>query len=152
MWLACYTQEEIADAVGCHPTDKVLRVSGNLEDLPKNQQSLATHATDFDMWLACHTQEEIAEAVGVPVGTIGREILQFGKVADLKKSEQSLATHATDFEPKRSRKNLAYPVLHAGRDCGGGGCGEKHSSERCCPIRQTCQSGQTRAIPRRGGI
>ena len=46
MWLACHTQEEIAEAVGLNPTDKALRVSGNLEDLPKNQKSAAEHATD----------------------------------------------------------------------------------------------------------
>ena len=48
MWMACHTQEQIAEAVGLHPTDKALRVSGNLADLPKNQKAAADHATDFD--------------------------------------------------------------------------------------------------------
>ncbi len=46
--LACNTQQEIADAVGVDPTDKILRVSGNAEELPNNQKSAADHATDFD--------------------------------------------------------------------------------------------------------
>lgn len=48
LWLACWTQEEIAADVGCDPTDKALRVSGNSEDLPKNQKAASDHATDFD--------------------------------------------------------------------------------------------------------
>ena len=47
MWLACYTQEEIANAVGLNPTDKAVRISGNLEDLPNYQKSAAEHAIDF---------------------------------------------------------------------------------------------------------
>ena len=41
------TQQEIADVVGSGSTDKILRVSGNLEDLPKNQKAAAEHATGF---------------------------------------------------------------------------------------------------------
>ncbi len=41
LWMRCYTQQEIADAVGCDPTDKILRVSGNTENLPKNQKASA---------------------------------------------------------------------------------------------------------------
>jgi len=29
MWMACYTQEEIAKKVGLNITDKALRISGN---------------------------------------------------------------------------------------------------------------------------
>jgi len=43
-----YTQEEIAEAVGCDTTDKALRVSGNLAVLPNYQKSSAVHAIDFD--------------------------------------------------------------------------------------------------------
>lgn len=49
MWLACYTQEEIAEAVGLNTTDKSLRVSGNSAELPKNQKAAADHLTDFDV-------------------------------------------------------------------------------------------------------
>lgn len=49
LWMQCWTQEQIAEAVGLHPTDKALRISGNLEDLPKNQKAAAEHATDFEV-------------------------------------------------------------------------------------------------------
>lgn len=49
LWMQCWTQEEIAAEVGLHAQDNALRVSGNLADLPKNQKSLAEHATDFDV-------------------------------------------------------------------------------------------------------
>ena len=48
MWMACHTQEEIAEAEDLNPTDKVLRISGNLADLPKNQKAAAEHVTDFE--------------------------------------------------------------------------------------------------------
>ena len=48
LWLACYTQEEIAKSVGVDTTDKILRVSGNLADLPNNQKPQAEHLTDFE--------------------------------------------------------------------------------------------------------
>jgi hypothetical protein len=34
-------QQEIADAVGVNPTDKCLRLSGNLDTCPKNQKLAA---------------------------------------------------------------------------------------------------------------
>jgi len=36
-----HTQQEIADAVGVNPTDKCLRLSGNLDTCPKNQKLAA---------------------------------------------------------------------------------------------------------------
>lgn len=48
MWLACFTQEQIAEAVGVHPEDKAVRVSGNLADLPSYQKAAAEHATEFE--------------------------------------------------------------------------------------------------------
>jgi hypothetical protein len=48
LWLACWTQQEIADELGLDATDKAVRVSGNVADLPKNQKAAADHATDFD--------------------------------------------------------------------------------------------------------
>ncbi len=86
MWLACYTQEEIAEAVGVDQ-DTVSAETGLLRNpasLPKSVQLLATYA-DADwtpplwqpaqlreqrrdtiraMWLASYTDEEIALAVG----------------------------------------------------------------------------------------
>ena len=58
MWLACHTQEEIAEAVGMDPTDRQLRISGNLEELPNNQKLTATYSDAdwqppiYDIWLA----------------------------------------------------------------------------------------------------
>jgi len=71
---------------------------GNLAKTNQSAQSLATHATDFDLWLACYTQEEIAEAVGCSQSEVDRHFTQNGTFANLGKSDQSLATHATDFD------------------------------------------------------
>ena len=49
LWMACNTQGEIAEAVGLNPTDKALRVSGNMVELPKNQKPAAEHLTDFEL-------------------------------------------------------------------------------------------------------
>lgn len=76
-------------------------VSDNSAELPKNLQSLATHATDFDLWLACYTQEEIAEAVGCDKAQVNRICCETADLPKCNKSAQSLATHATDFEPQR---------------------------------------------------
>jgi len=47
LWMACYTQEEIAAGVGCdrHDVDNLLRKSADLPDYAKPS---ASHATDFD--------------------------------------------------------------------------------------------------------
>ncbi len=70
-----------------------------LPKLNKPAQSLAAHATDFDLWLACHTQQEIAEAVGMTQRGIDVILEETAKLPKLLKSAQSLATHATDFDP-----------------------------------------------------
>jgi transcriptional regulator with XRE-family HTH domain len=50
MWMACYTQEEIAKAVGLDSGDKSLRLSGKLENFPNNQIIRAKHMEDgFDI-------------------------------------------------------------------------------------------------------
>lgn len=48
LWLACWTNEEIADEVGVHK-DTVNEVCRNLADLPKSDKAHAEHATDFDL-------------------------------------------------------------------------------------------------------
>lgn len=50
MWLACHTQEEIAEEVGC-PQQKVADQVGNFTEigrLAESGKSLALHATDFE--------------------------------------------------------------------------------------------------------
>jgi hypothetical protein len=48
MWLACYTQQEIADATGwSQPTVKSFIENGSVADLDKTDQLSAEHATDF---------------------------------------------------------------------------------------------------------
>ena len=47
MYLSGHTQQEIADAVGVNPTDKCLRLSGNLDACPKNQKLAALFEDDF---------------------------------------------------------------------------------------------------------
>jgi hypothetical protein len=70
--LACWTQEEIAEEVGCDKTDKALRVSGNPADLPENQKPSAHHATDFDppIYNVWKQQKRVAEVLGVAQNTI----------------------------------------------------------------------------------
>lgn len=48
LWLACCTQEEIAEAVGCsvQPVKEV--ISDFSANLPENLKATASHATDFD--------------------------------------------------------------------------------------------------------
>jgi len=50
MWLACHTQQEIAEAVGVERSTLANDVVqfGKLANLDKSAQSLATHATDFE--------------------------------------------------------------------------------------------------------
>lgn len=47
LYLACYSQQEIAEIVGLSETDKSLRVSGKMEDLPNNQKLLANFQEDY---------------------------------------------------------------------------------------------------------
>lgn len=49
LWLACHTQQEIAEAVGVHPTDKCLRISGHEYLKTENQKAAAQHATGFEV-------------------------------------------------------------------------------------------------------
>ncbi|MEW6417620.1 MAG: hypothetical protein AB1480_05810 [Nitrospirota bacterium] len=48
LWMACYTQEEIAGIIGCHQTvvGDVLR---EMADLPESLKPAASHLTDFDI-------------------------------------------------------------------------------------------------------
>lgn len=50
LWLACHTQQEIADAVGCPRKTIDDQIASFGETVPRNQsaKSLAEHATDFD--------------------------------------------------------------------------------------------------------
>jgi hypothetical protein len=49
MWLACYTQQEITDAIGIprKTVDDTFGESGEIAKLAKTDQSAAEHATDF---------------------------------------------------------------------------------------------------------
>lgn len=49
MWLACYTQQEIAEAIGIprKTVDDTFGESGEIAKLAKTDQSAAEHATDF---------------------------------------------------------------------------------------------------------
>ena len=47
-WLACYTQEEIAEREGCSVQVVKDAISDYSEGLPKNLQPSADHLTDFD--------------------------------------------------------------------------------------------------------
>ncbi len=46
MWMACFTQQDIANQVGCDK-DTVSEVCRKMADLPKSDKSAAEHATDF---------------------------------------------------------------------------------------------------------
>jgi transcriptional regulator with XRE-family HTH domain len=45
--MACYTQEEIAEVVGCHK-DTVSEICRKMAELPKSGKPAAEHLTDFD--------------------------------------------------------------------------------------------------------
>jgi transcriptional regulator with XRE-family HTH domain len=108
--IACYTQEEIGEAVGLFQQDVAKAVEAQkMEDLPKSVKLLATY-TDAE-WkpplyqpprarrreLACYTQEEIGEAVGL--SDDAKETRVSGKTEDLPKDRKLLATY-TDAEWK----------------------------------------------------
>lgn len=65
MWLACYTQEEIAKAVGIHSEDKTLRLSGK-EDIWQKYQIFATYQDPkwkpplFDIWRSNKKSNDIS--------------------------------------------------------------------------------------------
>jgi hypothetical protein len=85
MWLACYTQEEIGEAVGCSQDTValVLRGMASLPEFVKSDQASASHAVDFDIplynvwkrrarWERCSTTFAV-----VPPGTcFGPECLR----------------------------------------------------------------------------
>jgi hypothetical protein len=50
MWMACYTQEEIAERESVDPKTvrEVLGEMADLPKLPKSDRALAEHAVDFD--------------------------------------------------------------------------------------------------------
>ena len=49
LWLACYTQQEIADAVGCSKGEANNMICSQTEELPKMNKPAAEHLTDFDV-------------------------------------------------------------------------------------------------------
>ena len=74
LWLACFTQEEIAAEVGCdrHNVDNLLRKSA---DVPKTQNPAALHQADFDVPLynVWKQQDSIVVAPGVRWRVAGAE-------------------------------------------------------------------------------
>ena len=119
MCLACYTQDEIAAAVGCthQAVDAVLQKTA---DLPEIAKPAANHLTDFDiplynvardkkiadMWLACYTQDEIAAAVGGSVQVI-KDVVS-DKTAELPEYLKPAANHLTDSIPVHVFFEISY--------------------------------------------
>lgn len=98
MWLACHTQEKIADAVGLEQRS-VGQVLEKSAELPESLKPAASHAVDFKMWLACHTQQEIAEAVSASQQTVVNVLKGFTNFGNLAESGKAAASHAVDFDP-----------------------------------------------------
>jgi len=48
LWMACYTQDEIAERCDCHK-DTVSEICRKMADLPKSDKPAADHLTDFDV-------------------------------------------------------------------------------------------------------
>jgi hypothetical protein len=48
LWLACWTQEEIAESVGVHK-DTADEICRKLANLPKSDKAAGEHATDFEV-------------------------------------------------------------------------------------------------------
>jgi hypothetical protein len=104
LWLACYTQQEIADAVGI-PQQTVassFTEFGDIAKLGKTQQADANHATDFDLpiyifdlWLACHSTDEIADLCGCGKADVSGVCSKSAELPNLNKLDQANANHAT---------------------------------------------------------
>jgi len=89
MWLACYTQQEIADAVGVDETDKSLRVSGNLEALPKYQKLAALHDDAdwtpplYDIWNVDRNNNSTTHFGNTPVEFVDNLLYLYTKPFDI---------------------------------------------------------------------
>jgi hypothetical protein len=68
MWMACYTQEEIAERedIGQKTVDDVLKDISGFGNLAKSAKPFGSHATDFDppIYNIWKQQEKIAGKVG----------------------------------------------------------------------------------------
>jgi hypothetical protein len=66
MWLACYTQEEIAEAVGTgeEAVRLITQKSADLPELGKSEQALASHAADFEPMFYNIWKQQTVDAFG----------------------------------------------------------------------------------------
>lgn len=104
LWLASYTQQEIAELVGVPKQTISDKISGltDFGKVAKSGQIAAEHLTDFDpplydIW----KQQEIADVAGVDVATSNRRIKGLSNFGQLAKMQQLSAEHLTDFDPPK---------------------------------------------------
>jgi hypothetical protein len=78
MWLACYTQQEIADAEGMDHS-AVSRILCEVAELPKSTKPAANHEIDFDIPLYnVWKQQEKTAPSGPPRRRVSGTILVIG--------------------------------------------------------------------------
>ena len=80
LWMACHTQEQIAESVGCSQGEIAKSIpNGNLAERNNSDQSLASHAIDFD----------------VPIYNVWKFKEICSESADLPESNKPSANHLT---------------------------------------------------------
>jgi len=110
MWLACHTQQEIADAVGVDETDKSLRVSGNLEALPKYQKLSALHEDAdwapplYDIWNVDRNNNSTTHFGNTPVEFVDNLLYLYTKPFDIVVDPFAGGGSTIDVCKKRSRR------------------------------------------------
>jgi hypothetical protein len=73
LWLACHTQEEIAEREDCDQSvvSDVIRGSMEIGSLAESHKAVATHLTDFDIPLYnVWKQEEKTPTATIPSGSL----------------------------------------------------------------------------------
>ncbi|MCL5998303.1 MAG: hypothetical protein M1546_19955 [Chloroflexi bacterium] len=123
VWLACYTDEEIAAKLDC-PLQTIATKTGTISEIiqKNNFRNSRDFPNDADftpplynVWLACYTDEEIAKVVGKSHDQVTKQIVTFTRFIGSNKTRESRNFPMdTDFTP---------PLYNVGSFAGGAGGG-----------------------------
>ena len=110
MWLACHTQEEIAEAVGIHAKDKSLQVSSNLEELPNYCKLAATYQDAdwqppiYDIWNFADNANETKHFGNTHIGIVDNLLYLFTEPFDIVVDPFAVGGSTIDICKKRLRR------------------------------------------------
>src|SRR5436309_97120 len=110
--MACHSQQEIAEAVGCSQSEVAKSIpNGSFAVWNKSAQPAADHLIDFEPPIYNVWKQEIAAAIGVSQPAVSKMTETFTTLVPRNRSCKSAADHATDFEPPP--EPLRWPRTHA---------------------------------------